>query len=64
MLPCQKTCPSYQEGCHKGCARWKLFQEEQRAQHQKKKQYLQHYCTQCAELTRQYLMLQARYPAR
>ena len=32
MLPCRPGCPSYQEGCHKTCAQWQLFQEEQRAQ--------------------------------
>ena len=41
MLPCQTGCPSYQEGCHKTCPQWRLFQEKQRAQRQAKKQYLQ-----------------------
>ena len=25
MIPCQKTCADYCEGCHKNCARWKAF---------------------------------------
>ena len=32
MLPCQKTCPSYREGCHKTCANWLLFQRRQKEQ--------------------------------
>ena len=35
MLPCQKTCPSYREGCHKTCANWLLFQRRQKEQKKK-----------------------------
>ena len=63
MLPCQSQCPAYQPGCHKACARWRLLQEKQRTEREAKKQYLQYHSLRCAEMTRQYLSLQVRYPA-
>ena len=53
MLPCRPGCPFYQEGCHKTCAQWHLFQEKQQAQRQAKKQYLQFYNDLCAQVVRQ-----------
>ena len=29
MLPCQKNCPHFFEGCHKACGEWKIFQRRQ-----------------------------------
>ena len=43
MLPCQKTCPSYREGCHKTCANWLLFQRRQKEQREAKKAYLRYH---------------------
>ncbi len=63
MLPCQSTCAAYQCGCHKTCARWQTFQEEQRVQREAKKRYLQYHTARCAQATRQYLSLQVRRPA-
>ena len=60
MLPCRPGCPSYQEGCHKTCAQWQLFQEEQRAQRQAKKQYLQFHNALCAQVVRQCRAIQCR----
>lgn len=40
MLPCQKTCGAYCEGCHKTCARWRVMQERQREDAARKKEYL------------------------
>ena len=53
MLPCQTGCPPYRKGCHTTCPQWRLFQEEQRAQRQAKKQYLQFYNALCAQVVRQ-----------
>ena len=60
MLPCRPGCPSYQEGCHKTCAHWQLFQEKQRAQRQAKKAYLQFHNTLCAQVVRQCRAIQCR----
>ena len=60
MLPCRPGCLSYQEGCHKTCAQWQLFQEEQRAQRQAKKQYLQFHNALCAQVVRQCRAIQCR----
>ena len=60
MLPCRPGCPSYQEGCHKPCAQWQLFQEEQRVQRQAKKQYLQFHNALCAQVVRQCRAIQCR----
>ena len=64
MLPCQTACPTYQEGCHKTCARWRIFQERQCAQRQEKKQYLQLHNVRCTQTIHQYLAMIARYPMR
>lgn len=63
MLPCQTSCLSYRNGCHKTCGRWKKFQAEQQVQREAKKRYLQYYSARCAQTTRQFLALQARRPA-
>ena len=63
MLPCRSTCPLYQCGCHKSCARWQTFLETQNAQREAKKRYLQFYTAQCAQMTRQYAAMQTRRPA-
>ena len=63
MLPCQSSCPAYCPGCHKTCARWKRFQQEQREERQAKKQYLRFYMTLCDHVTRQYRAMQVRRPA-
>ena len=64
MLPCQKACSAYREGCHKTCVRWQIFQEKERAQRQVKKQYLQMHNERCAQMTYQYLAMMARYQVR
>ena len=63
MLPCQAQCPVYQTGCHKSCAQWRLLQEKQRTEREAKKRYLQYHSLRCAQVTRQYMALQARHPA-
>ena len=60
MLPCRPGCPSYQEVCHKTCAQWQLFQEEQRAQRQAKKAYLQFHNALCTQVVRQCRAIQCR----
>ena len=50
MIPCQATCGSYCEGCHKNCAKWKVLQAKNRRERQKKKDYL--------AVLRQYLSMQ------
>ena len=40
MLPCQKTCPHYCEGCHKTCTAWRTLQQRQQEDRQRKKEYL------------------------
>mgnify|MGYP005839371387 CR=1 FL=1 len=60
MLPCQTSCPAYQEGCHKTCARWRQFQEEQHTQRQAKKRYLQFHNDLCAQVVRQCRAIQCR----
>ena len=62
MLPCQSTCTAYHCGCHKTCASWHQFQEEQRLQREAKKRYLRYHALRCAQTTRQYLALQVRRP--
>ena len=49
MLPCQKTCPSYREGCHKTCANWLLFQRRQKEQREAKKAYLRYHMARCTQ---------------
>lgn len=62
MLPCQSSCPSFCQGCHKTCARWKEFQLQQRAQRQEKKRYLDFYNNLCKQVVRQYRAMQVRRP--
>ena len=40
MLPCQKDCAAYCEGCHKNYARWRELQQRQREDQRRKKEYL------------------------
>lgn len=63
MLPCQSGCASYCEGCHKTCAHWRLFQEEQRRQREAKKRYLEFYSPRCVQTARQLLRLRLSRPA-
>jgi hypothetical protein len=62
MLPCQNDCSRYQNGCHKTCAQWRAYQEEQNAQRQAKTQYLRFHNLRCAQMLRQYLKMQTRRP--
>ena len=63
MLPCQSTCAAYCEGCHKTCARWRRFQEEQQRQREAKKRYLELHSPRCTQTARQLLNLHLRRPA-
>ena len=40
MLPCQKNCHSYCQGCHKSCPHFRAMQEQQRRDLARKKEYL------------------------
>ncbi|CCX37557.1 uncharacterized protein BN452_01488 [Clostridium sp. CAG:1013] len=60
MIPCQSTCGHYCEGCHKQCAKWKLLQAKNRAENQKKKDYLQYYNQVSGVMLRQFLSMQPR----
>ena len=60
MLPCQSKCPSYREGCHKTCPKWRQSQAEQQAQRQAKKEYLQFHNALCAQVVRQCRAIQCR----
>ena len=60
MLPCQDTCPSYREGCHKSCPHWKEFQARQRLERRAKKEYLAFYNQLCTAVTRQFAALSPR----
>lgn len=62
MLPCQNSCSSFTCGCHKTCQRWKTFQEQQAAQRQVKKVYLQFYNELCSTVSRQFSSMSARRP--
>ena len=53
MIPCQKTCADYCEGCHKNCARWKAFLEQSSQQRREKKRYLDYYNDLCSTIIRQ-----------
>ena len=59
MLPCQNQCASYHEGCHKTCAWWSAFQEQQRARRQAKKAYLKYYGDLCADTLRRLAAMQS-----
>ncbi len=60
MLPCQTSCPRYCAGCHKTCAQWRAFQEDQRLQREAKKRYLRYHTERCLEVTRQCLSMEVR----
>ena len=64
MLPCPTNCSGYCPGCHKHCAQWQRFQEDQRQQRLAKKQYLRFYGQLCSQLTYQLTSMQARYSVR
>lgn len=53
MIPCQKSCSAYCEGCHKSCAEWRQFQTRLREERQAKKDYLNYYNELCGAVTRQ-----------
>ena len=63
MLPCQSSCAAFQEGCHKNCAYWLSFQEEQRRQREAKKRYLESHSLSHVQTARQLLNLRLRRPA-
>ena len=64
MLPCQTCCPDYTPGCHKSCAAWERFQENQRLERQAKKDYLKFYNELCSVVHRQFVALTPHRPAR
>ena len=43
VIPCQKSCSAYCEGCHKSCTQWRAFQTRLREERQAKKDYLKYY---------------------
>ena len=47
MLPCQTACTAYCAGCHKTCAHWRRFQEEQQRRREAKKRYLEFHSPRC-----------------
>ncbi|WP_281692418.1 hypothetical protein [Agathobaculum desmolans] len=53
MLPCRQTCSNDTPDCHKTCAKWKDFQQQQVLQRQQKKSYLKYYGELCATRIRQ-----------
>ena len=54
MLPCQQSCSSYCEGCHKNCLRWAEFQRQKSRERQAKKDYLKYYNELCGAVVRQF----------
>ena len=63
MLPCQTACAAYCAGCHKTCAHWRRFQEEQQRRREAKKRYLEFHGPRCTQTARQLLNLRLRHPA-
>ncbi len=53
MIPCRNDCEKYFEGCHKNCAYWKDFQEQNRIEREKKKAYLSYHNQICKTVIRQ-----------
>lgn len=53
MIPCKNNCENYFEGCHKSCSYWKEFQEKNRIERQKKKEYLKYHNQICKTVIRQ-----------
>ena len=64
MIPCQHTCSSYCEGCHKSCAQWANFQQQKSRERQAKKDYLKYYNELCGAVARQFKAIGAVYMAR
>ena len=64
VIPCQKSCSTYCEGCHKNCAQWAVFQTRLRAERQAKKDYLKYYNELCGAVTRQFRAIGAYCAAR
>ena len=64
MIPCQQTCSSYCEGCHKSCAQWADFQRQKSRERQAKKDYLKYYNELCGAVARQFRAIGAVYMAR
>lgn len=64
MIPCQQTCSSYCEGCHKSCARWADFQQQKSRERQAKKDYLKYYNELCGAVARQFRAIGAVYMTR
>lgn len=50
MLPCQTNCPHYCQGCHKTCASWRVLQQRQREDQQRKKDYLRRANETCRQM--------------
>lgn len=50
MLPCQTTCRAYCEGCHKTCQYWRLLQQCQYRERQRKKEYLRRADETCRQV--------------
>lgn len=64
VIPCQKSCSAYCEGCHKNCAQWRTFQTRLREERQAKKDYLKYYNELCGAVTRQFRAIGAYCAAR
>lgn len=50
MLPCQTNCPHYCQGCHKTCAQWRILQQRQHEEQQRKKEYLRRANEACRQM--------------
>ena len=61
MLPCQATCPRYEENCHKTCAEWKQAMHENQVEREKKKKYLAFYSERCDTVIRQCMRMTPHY---
>ena len=53
MLPCQKECLLYQPGCHKTCARWKVYQDKMTRERKKQMDFLRQKDDVCKVIIRQ-----------
>ena len=60
MIPCKNTCPDYFEGCHKTCARWRTYQDQNRLRRQAQKAYLEYQTRRCNAVIRQCQAVSAR----
>ena len=54
MLPCQTNCPHYCQGCHKTCAQWRVLQQRQHEEQQRKKEYLRRANEACRQMLHSY----------